>query len=100
MRRQASKIDFDQEPLATWNLLEPVLTTIAAKFMAEQGRPLILVIDATDLMAKNDEKFTRGLQEFAKFNADEGNLHVVFFTSEEFTMPLMTNSPAVERWEV
>jgi len=59
-----------------------------------------LVIDATDFMAKRDESFTRTLQDFAKVSADKGDLHVVFVTSEEFTMPLMTISSAVERWEV
>ena len=80
-----------EEPLATWIPLSDALSDVASKYHAKHNRPMVLVIDAADYVAKEDPKFLQYLQNFAKSSADSNVLRVVFVTSEGTTLwPLIT----------
>ena len=81
------------EPLATFNRLRQSLIDAAAKFKAKNGRPMVLVIDSADRLAKDNPAFLGKLQGFAKDCADGGNLRIVFISSDGSALPqLMTRS--------
>jgi len=86
-----------EEPLATWIPLSDALSDVASKYHAKHNRPMVLVIDAADYVAKEDPKFLQYLQNFAKSSADSNVLRVVFVTSEGTTLPQMAASSAMNR---
>ena len=65
------------------------LVDAAAKFKAKHGRPMVLIIDSADRLAKQCPAFLELLQDFAKKRADEGNLRIVFISSDGSALPLM-----------
>ena len=81
--------DPKDEPLATFTTLMQPLVDAAAKFKAKYGRPMVLVIDSADRLAKQCPAFLEILQDFAKDSADEGNLRIVFISSDGSTLPLL-----------
>ena len=81
--------DLKDEPLATFTILMQPLTDAAAKFKANNGRPMVLVIDSADRIAKKNPDFLGELQDFAKDCADDGNLRIVFISSDGSALPLM-----------
>jgi len=83
-----------------WDALQQALTETALHFKEKHGRQPVLVIDAADFIAKRDPAFMKELQDFAKTNADQGNLRTVFVTSEGTTLPLMMGSSSIERGKV
>ena len=89
-----------EEPYATWDVLAPALTKAAALYRKKNGVPMVLVIDAVDLIAKRDPNFLIVLQDFAKASADFGDLRVVFVSSEGKTLPLLMGSSAISRCEI
>ncbi len=60
-------------------------------------RPLVLVIDAADRVAKENPKFFFILQNFAKDCADKGILRVVFVSSEGVALPMLQSPSAWSR---
>ena len=81
--------DLKDEPLATFTILMQPLIDAAAKFKAKYGRPMVLVIDSADRIAKKNPDFLGELQDFAKDCADEGNLRIVLISSDGSALPLM-----------
>ena len=81
--------DLKDEPLATFTILMQPLTDAAAKFKANNGRPMVLVVDSADRIAKKNPDFLGELQDFAKDCADDGNLRIVFISSDGSALPLM-----------
>ena len=61
------------------------LHTASASFRAETGRPAVLVVDNFTKLAKRDIPMFERFVEFAKYEADEGNLVVTFVASEGHT---------------
>ena len=74
--------DPQDEPLATFDILMQPLMDAAAKFKAKNGRPMVLVIDSVDRLAKGDPAFLDTLQDWAKDCADDFNLRIVFILSD------------------
>ena len=81
--------DPKDEPLATFTILMQPLVDAAAKFKAKNGRPMVLVIDSVDRLAKKNPDFLGELQDFAKDCADDGNLRIVFISSDGSALPLL-----------
>jgi ABC-type oligopeptide transport system ATPase subunit len=77
------------EPCETFAILRQPLLDAAVKFKSKHGRPMVLVIDAVDLLAKRDPAFLVILQDFAKLCADLGHLRFVFVSSDGSALPLM-----------
>ena len=65
------------------------LVDAAAKFKAKHERPMVLIIDSADRLAKDFPVFLGKLQDFAKDCADDGNLRIVFISSDGSALPLM-----------
>ena len=86
-----------EEPLATWLVVQDALEEVAAQYLTKHGRPVTLVIDAADLIAKHDDKFFLRLQDFAKKCADNKSMTVAFVSSEGTVLPLLTESSAFSR---
>ena len=81
--------DPKDEPLATFKRLRRPLIDAAATFKAKNGRPMVLVIDSTDFLAKQCPVFLGFLQDFAKKRADAGDLRIVFISSDGSALPLL-----------
>lgn len=82
------------EPRASWSRLSRVLTAAAARYKVKHGTAPTLVLDAMDLVAKDDPAFFLVLQNFAKASADAGTLRVVFVFSDGAALPLLLSSSA------
>ena len=87
--KEEKNVDPKDEPLATFRKLLQPLIDAAATFKAKNGRPMVLVIDSTDLLAKQCPAFLGILQDFAKNCADDGHLRIVFISSDGSALPLM-----------
>jgi hypothetical protein len=85
------------EPLASYRVLRRALKKTARAYKKKHKRPLVLVIDAADRVAKKDPDFFFTLQDFAKDCADEGILRVVFVSSEGVALPMLQSSSAWSR---
>jgi len=82
-------MDYRKEPKRTWFRLSEALVKTAIAFEKKYNRPMILVLDQTDRIAKQDPEFLRGLQDFAKSCADNEVLCIIFVASEGITPRLM-----------
>jgi hypothetical protein len=86
-----------EEPVATWMKVKHALEATADSYKAKHGRPMTLVIDAADLVAKESETFFGRLQEFAKKCADKKTMSVVFVSSEGVVLPLLMKASSWSR---
>jgi len=91
--------DVRSEPLSSFSLLGDDLFAAAAAFKSEHKRPMVLVLDSVDRLAKGTPEFLAYLQDFAKDCADRGNLRVVFITSDGSALPLLMSRSAWSRVE-
>merc|ERR1711916_98932 len=89
-RRRLQKCD--SEPLASYWPVQQALLNTATAYKRKHNRPIVLVIDAADRIAKDNPKFFGSLQYFAKDCADQGLLRVVFVSSEGVALPLLQSS--------
>jgi hypothetical protein len=85
------------EPRATWSPLADLLKEAATMYKVKHGKAPTLVLDAMDLVAKEDAKFFSQLQDFAKACADGGIMRVVFIFCDGDALPLLLSSSAVSR---
>ena len=85
------------EPLATWAPLQDALEEVAKEYKATHGQTPTLVIDAADLVAKQDKAFFLRIQDFAKRCADNKIMTVVFVSSEGAVLPALLESSAFSR---
>ena len=81
--------DPKDQPLATFKTLRQPVMDAAAKFKSKHERPMVLVIDSADILAKQNPAFLNILQDFAKLCADIGNLRIVFISSDGSALPLL-----------
>ena len=88
---------FSDEPLASYRPVRQALLNTATAYKKKHNRPIVLVIDAADRIAKDNPKFFGILQDFAKDCADQGLLRVVFVSSEGVALPLLQSSSAWSR---
>lgn len=74
------EVDFDKskEPSATLFKIYRHLKNSAISFESKNNRPLVLVIDSVDMLAKEEPEFLKILQNMAKECADMGALRIVF----------------------
>ena len=89
--------DKAHEPKASFNKLSDPLVEAALKFQAKHERPMVLVIDSADVLAKKDPAFLEYLQDFAKNCADMGCLRIVFISSDGSALPLLMSRSAWSR---
>ena len=85
------------EPRATWSPLAKLLKKSAILYKVKHGKAPTLVLDAMDLVAKEDTKFFAQVQDFAKACADGGIMRVVFIFSDGDALPLLLSSSAESR---
>ncbi|CAG8714162.1 9854_t:CDS:2, partial [Ambispora leptoticha] len=78
------------------NLQEPKhATSPHSELLYEKyKRPIVLILDQVDRIAKEDPKFLRILQDFAKDCADKGTLVIVFIASEGLVPQIMRSRSA------
>ncbi|CAG8532037.1 11459_t:CDS:2 [Scutellospora calospora] len=82
---------------SNWNLLSMQLLRTANYYMKKYKRPIVLILDQVDRIAKDDPKFLRILQDFAKDCADKGTLVIVFIASEGLVPQIMKSRSAWSR---
>lgn len=92
-------VNISKEPLASFLLIRDHLLASAELFKEKHGRPMVLVIDSTDVLAKEDPKFLGKLQDFAKNCADQGTLRIVFISSDGSALSLFMSRSAWSRAE-
>jgi ABC-type oligopeptide transport system ATPase subunit len=93
-------LDFSQEPSATFRKLATPLLEAAGQYKAATNRPMVLVIDSTDILAKRDPLFLEELQTYAKDCADRGTLRVVFVSSDRTALHFLMSKSAWSRASV
>ncbi|CAG8628347.1 8774_t:CDS:2, partial [Gigaspora margarita] len=71
----------DHSEYPNWNLLSMQLLNIAYYYMKEYKRPIVLILDQVDRIAKKDPEFLEILQDFAKDCADRGPLVIIFIAT-------------------
>jgi hypothetical protein len=91
------KLDDDKEPMATFLKLATPLLEAASQYKAATKRPMVLVIDSTDILAKRDPMFLEELQTYAKDCADRGTLRIVFVSSDGTALPFLMSKSAWSR---
>jgi AAA domain len=89
--------ELNEEPWASWHPLSKVLFDAGNDFAKQHQRPMVLVLDAVDAIAKENEKFLLELQGFAKVCADKRILKVIFVASEGRALELMERQSAWSR---
>ncbi|RIA95722.1 P-loop containing nucleoside triphosphate hydrolase protein [Glomus cerebriforme] len=82
---------------ADWSLLSEQLINAAVSFKKKYGRPIVLILDQVDRIAKNDQEFLEILQDFAKDHADRGSIIIVFVSSEGLVQKLLKSRSAWSR---
>ncbi|CAG8649106.1 7659_t:CDS:2, partial [Ambispora gerdemannii] len=82
---------------SNWDLLSMQLLRTANYYMKKYKRPIVLILDQVDRIAKEDPKFLRILQDFAKDCADKGTLVIVFIASEGLVPQIMKSRSAWSR---
>ena len=105
--KEEKEPDMNSELLFSFSLLEEDLAAAAA-LRDDHSRPLVLVFDYVDRLAKGAPNFLASLQHFAKKEAGKGNLRVVLITSNGSALPLLmsrsswsrTKKPPLEVGEV
>jgi len=70
------------------------LEKAASKYKLIHGKVPVIFIDAADVIAKKDEELFRDLVHFAKVNANDENLIVVFVSSDATILPIVQSMPA------
>jgi hypothetical protein len=95
--RSEDPVPSSEEPLASYRVIQGALKKTARAYKKKHNRPMVLVIDAADRVAKKDREFFFTLQDFAKDCADEGILRVVFVSSEGVALPMLQSSSAWSR---
>jgi energy-coupling factor transporter ATP-binding protein EcfA2 len=93
------KAGVEQEPLATFRKFARSLLAAAETYKKTHKRPMVLVIDSADILAKEDPKFLYFLQNFAKDCADRGTLRIVFVSSDGSALPLLISQSSWSRAE-
>ena len=96
-KEQAAAPPPRDEPGATWEPVSDFLKKAAILHKEKHGKAPTLVLDAMDLVAKEDKKFFAQVQDFAKACADGGILRVVFIFSDGDALPLLLSSSAASR---
>ena len=76
------EIDYSKEPIRTRFRLSEALVKTAIAFEKKYNRPMILVLDQTDRVAKQDPEFLRGLQDFTKSRVNDEALCIIFVANE------------------
>lgn len=74
------------------------LKSAAEKYRAIHGRVPALFIDGADLIAKNEQDLFLRMLVHAKDLANEGDLTIVFISSEGSVIPLVQQISGVSRW--
>ncbi|RHZ44228.1 hypothetical protein Glove_750g52 [Diversispora epigaea] len=87
----------DYSKYSNWNLLSIQLQRTAIYYMKKYKRPIVLVLDQVDRIAKTDPEFLGILQDFAKDCADKGTLVFVFIASEDLVPQIMKSRSAWSR---
>ena len=87
--KEESPFDLSTEPLTSWLRVRAPLDEAARLFFAKYQRPMTLVIDGADALAKEQPLFLDRLQDYAKATADAGHLRVVFVSSDKTAIARM-----------
>jgi hypothetical protein len=95
--KEENKPEPSREPMATWSLVSDSIKVAAMMFRKKYGRPAILIIDSAERIAKKNPEFLAELQDFAKDRTDEGNLRVVFVSSDGSVLQQLKSRSAWSR---
>ena len=76
-RRASGSTGNDAVSSGLWDVLEKKLLEVGKAYLAKYNRPPVLVIDAADIIYKEDAQLLSRIQGFAKAAADSGCLRVV-----------------------
>ncbi|CAI2190537.1 19455_t:CDS:2 [Funneliformis geosporum] len=81
MTNAIRKEPVDNLKYPSWELLSMRLSNVASYYMRKHKRPIILVLDQVDRIAKQDPIFFGILQDFAKDHADRRSIIIVFIAT-------------------
>ncbi|CAG8684004.1 4047_t:CDS:2, partial [Ambispora gerdemannii] len=94
-------LDYELYPFKLRDIIIMQLTTNAIRkadyYMKKYKRPIVLVLDQVDRIAKKDPEFLGMLQDFAKSGADRDTLVIVFIASEGSVPQIMKSRSAWSR---
>ena len=76
-----------------WPRLKDKLLDVGAAYVAEYGRPPVLVVDGVDELYRRDPAVLTDLQTLAKNGADTNTLRVVFVVSETAAFEMLQSHP-------
>ncbi|RHZ65139.1 hypothetical protein Glove_319g144 [Diversispora epigaea] len=93
----ANHLNFEHSKYPTWNLLKTQLVDMSYYYKKKYKRPVVLVLDQVDRIAKNDSRFLEILQDFAKDCADRHSLIIIFIASEGLVPQLLRSRFAWSR---
>ncbi|RIB18133.1 hypothetical protein C2G38_2037153 [Gigaspora rosea] len=87
----------DHSEYSSFNILRMQLRKAAKYYQEKYGRPMVLILDQVDRIAKKDHEFFGMLQDFAKDCADGGYLVIIFIASEGLVPQMMKSRSAWSR---
>ena len=79
----------DNNPTVAFERVYKDFARLVEKFQAENGRPAVLVIDNTNLIAQESPKTLHHLQDRARYAVDNALYKVLFVCSDGFVPALM-----------
>lgn len=97
LSKEEKEPDMKHEPRATFDRLDSALLEAASTFKRRYKRPLVLVIDSVDILAKKEPEFLGILQDFAKERACIGDLRIVFISSDGSALTMLQSHSAWSR---
>lgn len=82
-----NRMTIDQQAL--WLDVRNHLFAAGKAYRAKHGRPIVLVVDSADLLAREQPQLLIAMQDFAKTCAEKGLLRIVFMSSDGSVVSLM-----------
>jgi hypothetical protein len=95
--REVRDVPMSEEPTASWGKARLAIENAAPSFRKKYGRPAVLIIDSAERLAKHSPAFLAELQAYAKDDTDEGNLRMVFVSSDGSVLAQLNNESASSR---
>ncbi len=92
--------DTKDEPSASFQPLHHALLLAANDFKAKHGRPMTLVLDGVEWIARDAPAFLLGLQRLAKQCADRNQLLIVFVVSDNAVVEHMQQDSTFSRADI
>jgi hypothetical protein len=95
--KEEREVPMSEEPSVSWGKARLAIEKVAPSFRKKYGRPMVLIIDSAERLAKQNPAFLAELQAYAKDDTDEGNLRMVFVSSDGSVLAQLNSHSASSR---